>query len=731
MDQVSGSSLRADRVIDAALESSHEQSRIVSTVRLQLAFTLFVVTILTALLGLVFVLVSHIFDQLTPTIRADLQWKAQRGAAELARGAELGIALRDAEVIGRSLRPYKSDPDIQAVVVTDASGNVIVSHGKLTEPVATMFSGPQRSLKFENDHYESWAESEIEGGVIGRIAVAVSTARIHAGTQLKRQILLAFGIGSLIALSLTFAFVGLYVGPVLRVTRRAFTRLEKTTRAALEATRLKSEFIANVSHEIRTPMNGILGMIELMFRTELSTKQGKYIGTLQASANALMNVLNDVLDFAKIEAGKLQVHVGTCLPNVLVGEVVELFRPRAQLKGLHLEWVIADDVPHKIRIDSERLRQILSNLVGNAVKFTDSGQVSLGVSVASFSESKCELRFEVVDTGIGIPETSLPQLFEAFSQVDGSLTRKHGGTGLGLAICRNLAQLLGGQIGVISQVGHGSRFWLQVPADLVSDGVSSLSSLQLRGPTELQNMAGRGIRILVADDNPVNCEMVAEMLTALGCEVDCVEDGYKAVEAVEQRQYAMILMDCQMPRLDGYEATRQIRKRANGRIPIVAATAHALASERERSLAAGMDDHLAKPITLAALSATVNRWIGGDASAMSRYAAEERPNSDSGSPSLDPSVNRSPNVVRVFMKYVPGQLERISQAIASGNGEELVQAAHKLKGSCTMFGATRMAQLCLNLERGKGEPGALCSALVAEHASVLTELERATGDCGA
>lgn len=715
-----------DRDIDAALVSTDERQRIVSSTRLQVAFTFFVVSLLAAMLGLVFVLVSHIFDRLTPTIRADLQWKAQRGAVELARGAELGIALKDAEVIGRTLRPYRTDPDIQAVVVVDASSEVIVAHGKSPESTSALFSGAQQALRYSNGHYVSWAESEIEGGVIGKVAVVVSCERIHAGARLKRQILLFFGGGSFVALILTYAFVSLYVGPVLRITRRAFVRLEETTHAALQATRLKSEFIANVSHEIRTPMNGILGMIELMRRTDLSASQAKHIGTLQSSANALMAVLDDVLDFAKIEAGKLQLHTGSCSPRTLAREVIDLFQARAELKGLLLGCVVADEVPNKVRVDRERLRQILSNLVGNAIKFTDTGQVMLKVSSPECTELRCQLRFEIVDTGVGIPESAVSHLFEAFSQVDGSHARKHGGTGLGLAICRTLVNLLGGQIGVQSELGKGTCFWLQIPTETTAaDGASSAALVAQRDLTSSADAKKNGARILVADDNQVNCEIMSEFLASLGYEVDCVDDGYKVVTAVEQREYALVLMDCQMPGQDGYEATRQIRSRATGsrRLPIIAVTAHALASERDKSLAAGMDDHLTKPITMAALASTVNRWLAPATTACSPSVKDEPASEQSGF-SLDPEVVRSPGVVRVFQQTVPAQVERIVQAVRSRDTEALSRAAHKLKGGCSMFGAAKMAKLCLSLEQQAGDLDALCEALVAEHARVLGELER-------
>ena len=731
MDTKAGESLQAERIFDVPLLSSQEQRRIVSTLRFQVTFTLFVVTMLAALLALVFMLVSHIFDRLTPAIRSDLEWKAQHGAAELARGAEIGMALRDVEIVNRSLRPYRVDPDILSVVVTDANGSVIVAHGSVSEPLPTLFSGPQRALRSAGDHYVSWAEAEIEGGVIGRVAVAVSTARIQAGARLKRQILTAFGAGALVALAMTFAFVGFYVGPVLRVTRRTFARLEQTTRAALESARLKSEFIANVSHEIRTPMNGILGMIELLRRTELSGKQPKYVATLESSANALMLVLNDVLDFAKIEAGKLEVHASNCLPKVLVREVVELFQARAELKGLNLVSEIADDVPTRVRVDQDRLRQILSNLVGNAIKFTETGQVRVGVSVASRAASHNELRFEVDDTGIGIPPAATPQLFEAFSQVDGSLTRKHGGTGLGLAICQRLTLLLGGQIGVHSEVGKGSCFWLQIPAEPAGTSVHAPAPANFDSSNTTQDRSLCGIRILVADDNPVNCEIISELLAVLGCEVDCVDDGLGAVRAVSEREYAMVLMDCQMPGLDGYEATRQIRANESGQrhIPIIAATAHAFESERQRSLAAGMDDHLPKPITIPDLAAMIHRWVqGGRDPARPLPAQRQSALIQSVSSSLDPDVYRSESVVCAFMTHVPQQLDRIEQAIRGADANELSQAAHRLKGSCKMFGATKMAALCLEIERGTGDRHELHAALVSEYGNVTASLSSSAGD---
>src|SRR4051812_25796001 len=285
---------------EKAERSQRERRRLLSSSRLRLAFTLFVVALLLSLSGLHFVLVSRIFDTLNPKVQADLEWKARRGAGELVHTTELGIVTADEREIKGSFVGYDRDRDISAIVVTDMDGKVLATHGTPPEATSQLFSGPPRALRKTPGYYVSWAEAAIEGGPVGRVAVVVSTARLRAGDELKGSILFSAGVGGVVAFLLAILFVGFYISPIVRVTESAFSKLEKTTAKALEAARLKSEFLANMSHEIRTPMNGVLGMIELLSRSSLDEKQRRHLGTLQTSAGGLMSVLNDILDFSKI-----------------------------------------------------------------------------------------------------------------------------------------------------------------------------------------------------------------------------------------------------------------------------------------------------------------------------------------------------------------------------------------------------------------------------------------------
>jgi signal transduction histidine kinase/ActR/RegA family two-component response regulator len=380
---------------------------------------------------------------------------------------------------------------------------------------------------------------------------------------------------------------------------------------AQAATATKSNFLATMSHEIRTPMNGIIGMTDLLLESPLSDAQREQLVTVQRSGHALLAIINDILDFSKVEAGKLVVE---WLPTELksaVDDVMQLLRPRALEKGLELSVEYAPGIPDAIETDPGRLRQVLTNLVGNAVKFTEAGRVRILVDVDSGSS---KLRFRVVDTGPGIPADSQKHLFQPFTQLDVSTTRRFGGTGLGLAICRQLVELLGGEIGVMSPAnerspggGPGSIFWFSLPATVPTTVMRSPSRQATAAPVASQRSSL--CRVLVAEDNPVNQMVIRAMLQKIGIEPTLVADGRQAVDAIAANPFDLVLMDCQMPVMDGFEATRIIRDGSESRPVIVAVTANAMAGDAERCRAAGMDDYISKPISVRELRRVLSPWL--------------------------------------------------------------------------------------------------------------------------
>ena len=471
-----------------------------------------------------------------------------------------------------------------------------------------------------------------------------------------------------------------------------------------EANRAKSEFLANMSHEIRTPIHGIIGLTDLLLETALPAPAREYAEAIDSSAEGLLHLINDVLDFSKIEAGRLVLEAVDFRLRDPLKKVADLMVAAAAPKGIQLRIEVADEIPEDLRGDPARLLQVLLNLVGNAIKFTPAGYVELRVEQVGRADATVDLRFSVRDTGVGLPPKAGSEIFSPFTQADSSTTRKFGGTGLGLAISQKLAELMGDGIEVESTPGVGSTF-----------SFTACLALALRPVAgETKPLAGsrphsfQQYRILLVEDDPINQMIGLHQLQNLGYQADAANNGLEALVALAEQRYALVLMDCQMPELDGYETTRRIRWQEKGdeHITVVALTAHALHGDREKCLAAGMDDYVAKPYRAEQLAAVLARWLPG------MEARDVEPSDMAGEESssevLDARtieallrLNSGRALIkssRILLRDGPARLELMQQAFVDNDRSTLGQIAHRLIGSCGALGAFRLSALCRELK---------------------------------
>jgi signal transduction histidine kinase/CheY-like chemotaxis protein len=501
-----------------------------------------------------------------------------------------------------------------------------------------------------------------------------------------------WGIFLAITAGLACIFTFWYITRRIKRQQQLFDQLNESEKKVREAGIIKENFMANMSHEIRTPMNAILGFTNLLQKEPLNEKSQEFVNSIQNSGENLMTIIDDVLDFSKIEAGMMRIESNTFSLRALLHSVETMFAGRVQPKNLRLTLDVEKSIPDLLKGDAVRLTQIMVNLVNNSVKFTKSGGIDIRVTAGKKKEDGIEISFSVKDTGIGIPPGKMDTIFERFQQADEDTTRTYGGTGLGLSIVKQLVELQNGTINVSSVQNIGTEFVFTLPYTISKD-IAERDNLKFREADEME-LNENNVKILVAEDNAMNQSLMKHLLTDWNLDFDIVNNGRAAIEALQQKKYNLVLMDIQMPQMDGYTATIEIRNKLNNSIPIIAMTAHAMAGEREKCLSHGMNEYISKPIRQHELFKIINNFLRRN-----RPEFENQPRHDSNTnfELLNLSYLKElsggnkifeTSMIEQFLQQLPGELSAMENEFSKGNYTVVAQIAHNMKTSISFMGLT-------------------------------------------